>query len=275
MLTIAVQTHQLWGFTGMLTTDPFGRPLQVQSFTMLPRRCLMSKKGQSLPKKQSKGFFAHFPRQQRDETCFLSNKEKATVWNGEVPKIRRKIRLIRLNWSACRSGSSWGTLRDGWVGWWWDMFQVGHDEKALRMGIWGSPRPPVGWKFPGRPRRHSPSHAHPAHVDDEGGHGVEGMCFVRGMLSKANVAVEPILIWLCLVNTKFLVAFCGRLGFRDGCLWSVGLDSWMLRLNPTIARRPGSAANGDGHSHFISKSLPLPNPKKKQKLCWLPSLKLR
>ena len=46
----------------------------------------------------------------------------------------------------------------------------------------------------------------------------------------------------------------GGLGFRDGCLWSVELDSWMLRLNPTIARRPGSAANGDGHSHFITKS---------------------
>ena len=74
------------------------------------------------------------------------------------------------------------------------MFQVGHDEKALRMGIWGSPRPPVWDENPGRPRRHSPSHAHPAHVDDEGGDGVEGMCFVRGMLSKANVAVEPILI---------------------------------------------------------------------------------
>jgi len=66
------------------------------------------------------------------------------------------------------------------------------------------------------------------------------------------------------VNTKFLVAFCGRLGFRDGGLWSVELDSWMLRLNPTIARRPGSAANGDGHSHFISKSLPLPNPIRKK-----------
>ena len=108
--------------------------------------------------------------------------------------------------------------------------------KALfRMEIWGSP--PVGWR-PGRPRRHSPPHAHPAHIDDEGGHGVEGMCFVRGMLSNASMVVVLILMWFCLLNTKFLVAFCRRLGFRDGR---------MLRLNLMIARRPGAAANGDGH----------------------------
>lgn len=143
-------------------------------------------KGTKSPQKAKQRLFAHFPQQQPDETCFLSSKKKATVWTERCQKFRRKSSIESIELISLQEWIQLGHLRDGWVGWWWDMFQVGHDEKALRMGIWGSPRPPVGRK-PGRPRRHSPSHAHPAHVDDEGGHGVEGMCFVRGMLSKANV----------------------------------------------------------------------------------------
>ena len=117
-----------------------------------------------------------------DATCFLSKKRKGNCVNGEVPKIRRKIRLIQLNWSACRSGSSWGTLRVDELG---DgtCFRLAMMKRPWGWEFGGSPRPPVGWR-PGRPRRHPPSHAHPAHVDDEGGHGVEGMCFVRGMLQR-------------------------------------------------------------------------------------------
>ena len=157
-------------------------------------------------------------------------------------------------------------LRDGWVGWWWGLFQVGL----------GSPQ--VGCFTIGEHREDLGAILHPMRIQltltmkEAAWHNVEGMWFcwrdvVWGMqCCNANMAVVPILIWFWLLNTKFLLAFCGRLGFGDGCLGSVEL--WMLRLNLTIARRPGGAVNVDGH--FGRRSFQPPYQiQKKQKTCWL------